>query len=67
MKWIILIVSLLMGGCGFILIFLNKPPEPVIEGITKSLTGCVKVSVFADDPEESKVAIRVDFGDGYVL
>ncbi len=56
-----------MGGCGFILIFLNKPPEPVIEGITKSLTGCVKVSVFADDPEESKVAIRVDFGDGYVL
>ena len=46
--------------------FKNTPPQPHIDEIFSSGDGKVGVKLYAEDPEDDKVSLKVDFGDGYV-
>jgi len=45
--------------------FKNTPPQPYIDEISQ-VGSEVTVKLYAEDPEDDSVSLKVDFGDGYV-
>ncbi len=64
MRWL-LIPLLLLLTCRMPFKFKNTPPQPHIDEISQ-VGGEVTVKLYAEDPEDDKVSLKVDFGDGYV-